>query len=53
MFRRRVLPLAGLAFVAFYLFSRPEAAAASINGVVDRILGGADNLAVFLAALLG
>jgi hypothetical protein len=50
---RRMLGYAGIAFVAFYLFKMPEAAAASVNGVFERILGGADSLAVFFSAVLG
>ncbi|MEU8360436.1 hypothetical protein AB0C27_30945 [Nonomuraea sp. NPDC048882] len=52
MLRRKLLPLTLLAFAAFYLFTRPQAAAASVNGVLGYVTGAADSLALFLSAVL-
>ncbi|GAA3172301.1 hypothetical protein [Nonomuraea salmonea] len=49
---KRALMWAAVAFVAFYLFTRPAQAAAAVNGVFDGILHGADRLAVFASSVL-
>ncbi|MDP4507008.1 hypothetical protein OHA25_31925 [Nonomuraea sp. NBC_00507] len=53
MFRlRRWLGYAAIAFVVFYLFTRPAQAADAVNGVFDGVLAGADKLAIFFSAVL-
>jgi hypothetical protein len=47
MHRKKWLAYLALAFVAFYLFTRPAQAASAVNSVFDGILGGANQLAVF------
>ncbi|SDR11218.1 hypothetical protein [Thermostaphylospora chromogena] len=49
---KKVLTYVAVAFVAFYLFTRPADAAAAVNGVMDGILNGADRLATFFSAVL-
>ncbi|GGS85807.1 MAG: hypothetical protein HOV96_13130 [Nonomuraea sp.] len=41
-----------VAFVVFYLFTRPAQAAAAVNGVFDGIVQGANQLAVFFTNVL-
>ncbi|GLW12222.1 hypothetical protein Misp01_73500 [Microtetraspora sp. NBRC 13810] len=49
---KKVLTYAAVAFVAFYLFTRPDDAAAAVNGVLDGIMNGADQLATFFSGVL-
>ncbi|GAA3154396.1 hypothetical protein GCM10010466_51700 [Planomonospora alba] len=49
---KKIATYAAVAFVAFYLFSRPADAAAAVNGVFDGILRGADQLALFFTNVL-
>ncbi|MEO3875499.1 hypothetical protein ABGB18_42530 [Nonomuraea sp. B12E4] len=49
---KRALMWVAVAFVAFYLFTKPAEAAVAVNGVFDGILHGADQLATFCTRLL-
>ncbi|MFI7704837.1 hypothetical protein [Nonomuraea sp. NPDC049480] len=49
---KKVITYAAVAFVVFYLFTRPEQAAAAVNGVLGGIMQGADQLAVFFSSVL-
>ncbi|MFI0416855.1 MULTISPECIES: hypothetical protein [Spongiactinospora] len=49
---KKVLTYVGIAFVVFYLFSRPSQAAAAVNGVLDGIMNGANQLATFFSQIL-
>ena len=42
---------AAIAFVLFYLFTRPASAAAAVNGAFDSIMQGANQLAVFISKI--
>lgn len=42
---------AAVAFVVFFLFTRPEQAAAAVNGVLGGIMQGADSLSVFFTSV--
>jgi hypothetical protein len=46
------LTLTAIAFVAYYLFTRPAKAAGVVNGVFDTVVTGADRLAVFLTHIV-
>lgn len=48
---KKVLTYVAIAFVVFYLFTRPAQAAGAVNGVLDGILQGANQLAVFASSL--
>jgi hypothetical protein len=45
---KKVVLYVGLAFIAFYLFTRPADAAAAVNSVIDGVTSGANSLAVFV-----
>ncbi|SNS11170.1 MULTISPECIES: hypothetical protein [Streptosporangium] len=49
---KKVLTYLAVAFVVFYLFTRPAEAASAVNGVVDGIARGADQLALFFTRVL-
>ncbi|GAA3207945.1 MULTISPECIES: hypothetical protein [unclassified Nonomuraea] len=49
---KKVLTYVAVAFVVFYLFTKPAQAAAAVNGVFDGILQGANQLAVFFTNVL-
>ncbi|GAA2880294.1 hypothetical protein [Nonomuraea rubra] len=49
---KKVITYVAVAFVVFYLFTRPEQAAAAVNGVFAGIIQGADRLAVFFSSVL-
>jgi hypothetical protein len=49
---KKVLTYVGVAFVVFYLFTRPAEAASAVNGVLDGIMNGADQLATFFSQVL-
>jgi hypothetical protein len=44
---KKVVAYVLVAFVIFYLFTRPAQAATAVNGVFSGILHGANQLAVF------
>jgi hypothetical protein len=50
---KKVVTYALVAFVIFYLFTRPAQAASAVNGVFDGIVHGANQLAVFFTSVLG
>jgi hypothetical protein len=45
---KKVVLYVGLAFTAFYLFTRPANAAEAVNSVIGGVSAGANQLAVFL-----
>ncbi|MEU4579368.1 MULTISPECIES: hypothetical protein [Nonomuraea] len=49
---KKVITYVAVAFVIFYLFTRPAEAAAAVNGVFDGIVQGANQLAVFFSSVL-
>ena len=49
---KKVITYVAVAFVVFYLFTRPAQAADAVNGVFDGILQGANQLAVFFSRVL-
>jgi type III secretory pathway component EscS len=49
---KKVITYVAVAFVVFYLFTRPAEAAAAVNGVFDGILQGANQLATFFSSVL-
>ncbi|GAA3426411.1 hypothetical protein ACWDTT_24655 [Streptosporangium sandarakinum] len=49
---KKILTYVAIAFVAFYLFTKPAQAAEAVNGVFDGIIRGADQLAVFFTRVL-
>ncbi|SDG80750.1 hypothetical protein SAMN05421505_10891 [Sinosporangium album] len=49
---KKVATYVAVAFVAFYLFSRPTQAADAVNGVFDGIINGANQLATFFSRVL-
>jgi len=48
---KKIALYVGLAFVVFYLFTRPANAAEAVNGVIDGVINGADQLALFLTKI--
>ncbi|WP_171074097.1 hypothetical protein [Nonomuraea basaltis] len=49
---KKPLMYVGIAFAVFYLFSRPAQAADAVNGLLNSIFTGADQLAVFATKVL-
>ena len=49
---KQVIRYGAIAFLAFFLFTRPAQAAGAVNGVFDGILQGANQLAVFFSTVL-
>lgn len=49
---KKVLTYVLVAFVVFYLFTRPAQAAEAVNGVFSGIVTGANQLATFFSAVL-
>ncbi|MET8864711.1 hypothetical protein ABZW11_17375 [Nonomuraea sp. NPDC004580] len=49
---KTILKWTAIAFVVFYLFTRPAQAAGAVNSVFDGIVHGADQLAVFFNKVL-
>ncbi|MEU4576571.1 hypothetical protein [Nonomuraea sp. NPDC023979] len=49
--RKRLVYVAA-AFALFYLFTRPANAADAVNGALDGIMHGADQLSVFFSKVL-
>ncbi|GIH26392.1 hypothetical protein Aph01nite_47020 [Acrocarpospora phusangensis] len=50
---KKVLTYAGIAFVVFYLYTQPSAAAAAVRGVFEGVNTGATQLATFFTQVLG
>ncbi|MET8140238.1 hypothetical protein ABZU32_08015 [Sphaerisporangium sp. NPDC005288] len=50
---KKVLTYLAIAFVVFYLYSRPAEAATAVKGVFDGITTGAGQLALFFSRLTG
>lgn len=50
---KKVLTYAGIAFVVFYLYTQPSAAAGAVRGVFDSVNTGASRLATFFNEVLG
>lgn len=48
---KKVLTYAAIAFVAFYLFTRPAQAAGAVKSVFDIIIDGANALATFFSGV--
>ncbi|MFB9251150.1 hypothetical protein ACFFWE_23160 [Sphaerisporangium melleum] len=48
---KKVLTYTAIAFVAFYLFTRPADAASAVRGAMDTVVNAADSLALFVARL--
>ncbi|MBO3745395.1 hypothetical protein J5X84_04885 [Streptosporangiaceae bacterium NEAU-GS5] len=49
---KKVLTYAGIAFVIFYLYTQPSAAAGAVHGVFDTVNTGATRLATFFTQVL-
>jgi hypothetical protein len=49
---KKVLTYAAIAFVIFYLYNQPRAAAGAVNGVFETINTGATRLATFFTTVL-
>ncbi|GGO75350.1 MULTISPECIES: hypothetical protein [Nonomuraea] len=49
---KKVITYVLVAFVVFYLFTRPAEAASAVNGVFNGIVQGANQLAVFFTNVL-
>ncbi|MEU0516329.1 hypothetical protein [Streptosporangium sp. NPDC006007] len=49
---KKVATYVAVAFVAFYLFTKPAEAASAVNGVFAGIVKGADQLALFFTRVL-
>ncbi|MEU4403214.1 MULTISPECIES: hypothetical protein [unclassified Streptosporangium] len=49
---KKILTYLAVAFVVFYLFTKPAEAANAVNGVFDGIIRGADQLALFFTRVL-
>ncbi|ACZ85873.1 MULTISPECIES: hypothetical protein [Streptosporangium] len=49
---KKVATYVAVAFVAFYLFTKPAQAADAVTGVFDGIVRGADQLALFFTRVL-
>ncbi|MGI5490598.1 MULTISPECIES: hypothetical protein [Microtetraspora] len=50
---KKVLTYAAIAFVVFYLYSQPAAAAGAVKGVFETVNTGASRLATFFTTVLG
>ncbi|WP_181871275.1 hypothetical protein [Sphaerisporangium album] len=48
---KKVLTYAAIAFVAFYLFTRPADAASAVQGAMNTVVNAADSLALFFTKL--
>ncbi|MDF5756092.1 MULTISPECIES: hypothetical protein [Spongiactinospora] len=48
---KKVLQYTGIAFVAFYLLSRPGDAASAVRGAMNSVFTAADSLAQFVTQL--
>jgi hypothetical protein len=46
---KKVLTYLAIAFVVFFLYTRPAAAADAVRGVFDGVANGADSLATFVS----
>ncbi|MEU9885730.1 hypothetical protein [Sphaerisporangium sp. NPDC051011] len=50
---KKVLLYLAVAFVVFYMYSRPAEAATAVKGLFNGISSGASQLAMFFSRLLG
>lgn len=48
---KKVVTYTAIAFVAFFLFTRPSDAADAVRGAMDTVVGAADSLALFFTRL--
>lgn len=48
---KKVLTYGAVAFVAFYLFTRPGDAASAVRGAMNTVFNAADSLAQFVSHL--
>ncbi|GAA3423908.1 hypothetical protein ACWDTT_15260 [Streptosporangium sandarakinum] len=48
---KKVLTYGGIAFVAFFLFTRPGDAASTVRSAMDTVYNAADSLAQFVSHL--
>lgn len=51
-YAKKALMYGAVAFIVFYLLSRPADAATAVNGVFDGIINGANQLSVFFSKVL-
>ena len=49
---KKVLTYAAIAFVVFYLYNQPQAAAGAVRGVFATVNTGASRLATFFTSVL-
>ena len=49
---RRWLKWIAIAFVAFYVFTRPTSAGNAVQGAIDTVQTGADRAATFVTAVV-
>lgn len=49
---KKVLTYTAIAFVVFFLYTRPAAAADAVNGVFDTVATAGDRLATFFTNIL-
>jgi hypothetical protein len=49
---KKVITYVAIAFVVFYLFTRPDQAADAVRGVFDGIVQGANQLATFFSRVM-
>lgn len=52
MRNRKILTWAAIAFAAFYLFTRPAAAAGAVKGAFGQIMHGAHQVGVFVTNVI-
>jgi hypothetical protein len=48
---KKILKYGTIAFVAFFLFKRPDDAAGAVKGALDSVFDAADSLAQFVSHL--
>lgn len=48
---KKILTFIVLSFAVFYLLSRPADAAHTVSGVYNKVIAGADQLAVFFTSV--
>jgi hypothetical protein len=49
---KKVITYVAVLFVIFYLFTRPTSAADAVNGAINGVTAGANQLAVFFTHIL-
>ncbi|MCT9932475.1 hypothetical protein N5079_19930 [Planotetraspora sp. A-T 1434] len=52
MLHNRWVKVAAIAFIAFYLFTRPTQAGNTVQGAIDKVQTGADRIATFFTAVM-